>query len=61
MMKLTLENFQTGYPNWETKEINMSLFPGELVALVGKNGSGKSTLVKGIMALLKLFKNIERK
>jgi iron complex transport system ATP-binding protein len=52
-MKLSLENFQCGYDQWQTKKINMSLYPGELVALVGKNGSGKSTFVKGIMALLK--------
>lgn len=53
MMKLSLENFQCGYDHWQTKKINMNLYPGELVALVGKNGSGKSTFVKGMMALLK--------
>lgn len=53
MMKLSLENFQCGYDDWQTKKIHMDLYSGELVALVGKNGSGKSTLVKGIMSLLK--------
>jgi len=35
------------------QRLNMAIYPGELVALVGDNGSGKSTIAKIIAGLLK--------
>lgn len=35
------------------KGINLSLWPGEAVALVGRNGAGKSTLLKCVVGLLR--------
>ncbi|HID90778.1 TPA: ATP-binding cassette domain-containing protein [Candidatus Bathyarchaeota archaeon] len=39
--------------NYVIKGIDLDLFPGELVALIGCNGSGKTTLVKHFNGLLK--------
>ncbi len=35
------------------REINLSIYPGEFVALVGSNGAGKTTLAKHLNGLLK--------
>src|SRR5689334_8778737 len=34
------------------REVNVSLWPGEVVALLGPNGSGKSTLIKALLGHL---------
>lgn len=38
---------------WALKELNLSVSPGETLALLGKNGSGKTTLLKTLAGLLK--------
>lgn len=38
-------------PDWALRHVNLSLRPGELLALVGSNGSGKSTLIKLLTGL----------
>ncbi len=46
---ICFENVSFTYPGQEKpalQEINLSLKPGEVIALVGENGSGKTTLVK---------------
>jgi energy-coupling factor transporter ATP-binding protein EcfA2 len=35
------------------KDINLKIYPGEFVAIVGQNGAGKTTLTKLIVGLLK--------
>lgn len=40
-----------GATDWALRHVNLTLRPGELLALVGSNGSGKSTLVKLLTGL----------
>ena len=51
---LTLENVSAGYNrNKVIQDINLALYPGDFVALVGNNGTGKSTLGLVAAGLLK--------
>jgi energy-coupling factor transport system ATP-binding protein len=51
---LTLENVSAGYSHTKViQDINLSLYPGDFVALVGNNGTGKSTLGLVAAGLLK--------
>ncbi|HQS83563.1 MAG: antibiotic ABC transporter ATP-binding protein [Alphaproteobacteria bacterium 16-39-46] len=48
---VSISDGSVGYENQEIllKDINLSLFSGERLAILGDNGSGKSTLIKAIL------------
>lgn len=51
---ITLNNVSFGYPNSSVlslKNINISLYYGEKIALVGLNGAGKTSLIKLLLRL----------
>ena len=53
-MAVCLKDVRFAYPSAEhdtLKGINLTVYPGENIAIVGKNGSGKSTLVKLLCGL----------
>lgn len=51
---ITCRNAGFGYENYDAViDLNLEIFPGEYLCIVGENGSGKSTLVKGLLGLLK--------
>lgn len=53
---LSAENLAVGYDKKTVvKDIEISLKPGEILALVGPNGSGKSTVLKSLVRQLKLL------
>lgn len=52
---LTFDHVEFAYPNGgaAVHDLNLTLYPGELVGIVGQNGAGKTTLTKLLMGLLK--------
>jgi ATP-binding cassette subfamily B protein len=53
---IAIENASFKYPNSEKdalKNINLTVKPGETIAIVGENGAGKTTLVKLLTGLYK--------
>ncbi|MDR1785745.1 MAG: sugar ABC transporter ATP-binding protein [Spirochaetaceae bacterium] len=51
---LSVRNIQKSFgSNAVLRGINLDVFPGEVLALIGGNGAGKSTLVKSIMGIYK--------
>ena len=51
---LDLQNLTAGYDRQPIiRDVNLKIFPGEFVALVGDNGTGKSTLALAAAGLLK--------
>ena len=52
---LTFEHVDFAYPlgGAEVTDLNLTVYPGELVGLVGQNGAGKTTLTKLLTGLLK--------
>ena len=49
-----LKSFAIGHQkgNALLRQLNLSVNPGEMVALIGRNGAGKSTLLKSMIGLL---------
>lgn len=51
---LRLVNLTAGYETQSIlRDINLTLYPGECIAILGANGTGKSTLLKTLAGLLK--------
>ena len=52
---LTFEHVDFAYPlgGAEVTDLNLTVYPGELIGLVGQNGAGKTTLTKLLTGLLK--------
>ena len=52
---LTFDHVEFAYPNGgaAVHDLSLTLYPGELVGIVGQNGAGKTTLTKLLTGLLK--------
>lgn len=54
---LSLENLSAGYSGRAViHDVNLKIYPGDFIALVGDNGAGKSTLARVAAGLLKPLK-----
>ena len=51
---ISFENVSFGYPDGIVlDDVNLSIFPGEYVGIVGPNGGGKTTLLKLLLGILR--------
>jgi zinc transport system ATP-binding protein len=51
---ITCEHVDFGYENTDAvTDLNLEIYPGDYLCVVGQNGSGKSTLIKGLLGLIK--------
>ncbi len=51
---ITCVDVDFGYENIDAViDLNLEIFPGDYLCIVGQNGAGKSTLIKGLLGLLK--------
>ena len=52
---LKVENLSFSYPNKQKvlENVNLSIYEGEIVALLGHNGAGKSTLAHSLIGINK--------
>ena len=50
---LILENLEIGYGEPLVHEINLEIFPGDVIAILGASGTGKTTLLKTIAGLIR--------
>ncbi len=56
-MNLEIRNLTVKYgQNTALSDVNLSVKPGEILAVVGPNGSGKSTLIRAISGILPIYK-----
>ncbi|MCW2276958.1 energy-coupling factor ABC transporter ATP-binding protein [Heliophilum fasciatum] len=58
MPKITIDNLSFAYPDTSTealKEIQLTIEPGEFVAITGATGAGKSTLLRCINGIIPHF------
>ncbi len=53
---LKVENLSFSYPNKQKvlENVNLSIYEGEIVALLGHNGAGKSTLAHSLIGINKM-------
>lgn len=51
---IVIKNLNKKYPNFELKNINLTIPSGCIVGLIGENGAGKTTLIKSLLNIINI-------